>query len=311
MLDSYCREINYIRMSLTGRCQQRCTYCVRENGGVCIKERELSAEDFVFAASVFGLLGFKKLRLTGGEPLLRKDILEIVGGISALGCYDDLALTTNGVLLRPLCEPLKAAGLRRINISLDSTDAAIYNRITGASLEPVLEGLYKAIETFDTVKLNAVLIKNINDRPDGLLAIARDYPVTVRFIELMPMGGRGEGVSQSELLSRYPFLEPVPKADAHSPEMLYSAPGFKGRVGFISPMSCTFCPACNRLRLTWDGRLRPCLGVDSELDARAAIIDRDEGALRRIIETAVVNKPLRNEFNNNFSSSRPMTGIGG
>ncbi len=311
MLDSYSRNIDYIRMSLTGRCQQKCTYCARENGGVCLKEREMTADDFIFAASAFAELGFRKIRLTGGEPLIRKDIVDIVSGISALGKYEDIAATTNGLLLEKLCKPLKNAGLDRINLSLDSTDEAIYKKITGAELKPVLSALYKAIETFDTVKINAVLLKGVNDEPDGLIDLARKYPITVRFIELMPMGAAGSGVKSGDLLNRYPELVPTEKADPHSPETLYTADGFNGKIGFISPVSCSFCGECNRMRLTWDGRLRPCLGVDCETDVHEAITSRDECALKALIEKTVKEKPLRNEFGNNFTSARPMTGIGG
>lgn len=311
MLDSYSRNIDYIRMSLTGRCQQKCTYCARENGGVCLKEREMTADDFIFAANVFAELGFRKIRLTGGEPLIRKDIVDTVSEISALGKYEDIAATTNGLLLEKLCEPLKDAGLKRINLSLDSTDEAIYKKITGAELKPVLSALYKAIETFDTVKINAVLLKGVNDKPDGLIDLARKYPITVRFIELMPMGAAGSGVKNGDLLARYPELVPAEKADAHSPETLYTADGFNGKIGFISPVSCSFCGECNRMRLTWDGKLRPCLGVDRETDVREAITLRDECALKALIEKTVKEKPLKNEFENNFTSARPMTDIGG
>ncbi len=311
MIDSFGRNINYIRMSLTDRCQQKCTYCARENGGVCIRENEMTADDFIFAAEVFASLGFRKIRLTGGEPLLRKDIIQIVRGISGLNCYDDISLTTNGLELTKLCDALKEAGLDRINVSLDSTDGDEYRKITGADPVPVIEGIKKAVCTFDTVKINSVLIKGINDNPDGIISLARDYPVTVRFIELMPMGGKGEGISGSEILAGYPFLVPDAKEDIHSPETVYSAEGFRGKIGFINPVSNSFCKNCNRMRLTWDGKLRPCLGVDFEIDVRSAITERDRERLASLIEKAVSEKPEKNRFDDNFTSERPMRGIGG
>lgn len=271
----------------------------------------MTAEDFIFAAGVFASLGFRKIRLTGGEPLLRKDIIGIVRGISALGKYEDIALTTNGLELSRLCEDLKEAGLGRINVSLDSTDAEIYKSVTGASLAPVIDGIKKAINTFDEVKINSVLIKGVNDSPDGLIALARDNPVTVRFIELMPMGAGGEGISGREVLAKYPFLIPAEKSDLHSPEQIYSADCFSGKIGFINPMSSSFCKACNRMRLTWDGKLRPCLGVDFETDVRQAITARNESMLASLIAQAVAEKPAENHFDGNFTSCRPMTGIGG
>lgn len=311
MLDSYGRNINYIRMSLTGRCQQRCTYCARENGGTCIKESEMSAGDFIFAAEVFATLGFEKIRLTGGEPLLRKDIIEIVRGISSLGKYSDITITTNGLELERLCAPLKEAGLNRINISLDSTDAETYKKITGAEINPVLNGVKKAVDFFDEIKINSVLMRGVNDNPDGIVALAKYNHITVRFIELMPMGAGGEGVGNAEIMNRYPDLVSASKTDYNSPEQLYSLPGYKGKIGFISPVSSSFCKTCNRMRLTWDGKLRPCLGVDMELDARSAIVNRDRETLTELIKHAVLKKPEKNNFDRDFSSCRPMTGIGG
>lgn len=311
MTDSYGRDINYIRMSLTGRCQQRCTYCARENGGTCIKDSEMTAEDFIFAADVFASLGFRKIRLTGGEPLLRKDIIQIAQGISSLNAYEDIAITTNGLELDRLCDDLKKAGVTRVNISLDSTESEEYKKITGADIVPVMKGIRKAVECFDDVKINSVLIRGINDSPDGIIALAKENPVTVRFIELMPMGGKGEGIKGSEILRKYPFLTPVSKKDIHSPEQVYSAEGFKGKIGFINPVSNSFCKDCNRMRLTWDGRLRPCLGVDYEIDIRNAIVSRDKKALSAYITKAVREKPQKNMFDGNFTSARPMTGIGG
>lgn len=311
MIDSFGRNINYIRMSLTDRCQQKCTYCARENGGVCIRENEMTAEDFIFAAEVFASLGFEKIRLTGGEPLLRKDILQIVKGISELNRYNDISLTTNGLELKKLCRGLKEAGLDRINVSLDSTDGNEYKKITGADPEPVIDGIKEAVSTFDSVKINSVLIKGINDNPDGIISLAKDYPVTVRFIELMPMGGKGEGISGSEILGKYPFLIPTEKEDIHSPETVYSAEGFKGKIGFINPVSNSFCKSCNRMRLTWDGKLRPCLGVDFEIDVRSVITSHDREKLTALIKKAVSEKPEKNRFDDNFTSERPMRDIGG
>lgn len=312
MIDSFGRKIEYLRLSLTERCQQKCTYCSASHGGDCIKSHELSADDFIFIAEVCAEVGFKKIRLTGGEPLLRRDICEIIGGISALKAYDDIAVTTNAQFLAPLAEDLKRAGLKRLNISLDSLNQATYKKITGGELQPALDGIKRAFEVFGRVKINTVLIKGVNDsEADDFISLAKKYPIDVRFIELMPMGDGGEGVKTDEILKNHPELKLCKNQNPSAPAVYYNDVDFKGRVGFISPLSHKFCKDCNRLRITSDGIIRPCLGTNVEFYAREAIIKRDKGEFIKILKEAIKNKPEKSCFGGDFTPSRTMNRIGG
>lgn len=311
MLDSFGRKIEYLRLSLTERCQQKCTYCSKSNG-VCLKENELSASDFIFIAEICARLGFSKIRLTGGEPLLRRDIEEIISGISSLDAYEDIALTTNAQLLAPIAEKLKRAGLHRCNISLDSLKPEVYRAITGGELVPAFEGIRAAARAFGKIKINTVLIKGINDGEAGdFIELAKRYPIDVRFIELMPMGDGGEGVKTDEILARKPELRLCENQRCSSPAVYYKGADFAGRVGFISPMSHSFCTDCNRLRITNDGNLRPCLGANIEFSLREAVLGRDAHETQKIIERAILSKPEKNCFGGDFIPSRKMNRIGG
>lgn len=312
MLDRYQRRIDYLRLSLTERCQQQCRYCAKSHGGDCIKEKELSASDFLFLLEICADLGFRKLRLTGGEPLLRRDLPELLRGIQEIGAFEDVALTTNAQLLAPLAHTLADAGLMRCNISLDSLKPAVYKQITGAELAPVLQGIRAAVRHFQTVRLNAVLLRGINDcEINDFVDLARRYPIDVRFIELMPMGDGGAGVSSAEILRQFPTLTPCAAQDAHAPAVYYRGADFRGRVGLISPLSHAFCAACNRLRVTCDGTLRPCLGNNTEISARDAILQRDAAAVRQALADAVAKKPAHSSFADAFQTNRTMNRIGG
>lgn len=312
MKDKFGRTINYLRLSLTERCALKCTYCSASHGEGCVKDREMTAEDAVFIAKVCAKNGFDKIRLTGGEPLLRRDIAEIVRGISDLGAYRDIALTTNGQMLASAAEKLKNAGLMRCNVSVDSFLPERYKMITGGELEPVLDGLKAAYKAFGTLRLNTVLIRGVNDdETETFFDIARKYPVDVRFIELMPMGDGGEGVANSELISMHPELSPEENSDRNSPARYYSSEQYRGRTGFISPLSSPFCENCNRLRITADMKIRPCLGNNYEIDAAAAVKRKDEDGFKALLERAVFSKPERSGFDGAFSSERKMNAIGG
>ncbi len=313
MTDEFGRKIEYLRLSLTERCQQKCTYCSKSDGGECVKDNELRGDDFVFVAEVCAKLGFKKIRLTGGEPLLRRDLCEIISGISAIGAYEDIALTTNARLLSQQAESLRNAGLMRCNISLDSLNPEIYKKITGSSLEPVIEGISCAEKhSLTPIKLNTVIIKGINDGEIGsFIDIARNHSIDVRFIELMPMGDGGEGISNKEILENHPELVLCENQNKAEPAVYYAANGFKGRVGFISPMSDSFCAFCNRIRITSDGTLRPCLGANIEVPLREAIVERDSDKLKSLITDCIRRKPEKNSFGCGFCPSRKMNRIGG
>lgn len=305
-------------MSLTERCQLRCTYCSKETGGVCIKEGELSADDFVFIAKAFSELGFKTIRLTGGEPLMRRDLRQIVSGISELKSFDGIFLTTNAVMLEEQLDELKAAGLSGCNVSLDSLKPDVYRSICGNELEPALAGIKKALKVFGSIKLNVVLMKGINDSEvDDLIDLTRENNVTVRFIELMPLGDRedaAEGVSNASILEEHPELMPLYRTRAHGkgPARYYKVDGYKGKVGFISPISKNLCSSCNRMRVTADGNLRACLGVDEEISIRECVAERDMEKLKELIGLAVLQKPRHNMFSDGeFSAKRKMNRIGG
>lgn len=311
--DNFGREINYLRLSLTERCRLKCTYCSASHGEGCVKDREMKTDDAVFIAQVCSELGFDKIRLTGGEPLLRRDLAEIVSGISATEKYSDIALTTNGQLLSEQAQTLKDAGLMRCNISIDSFNSETYKKITGGELAPVIDGIKKAYEIFGEVRLNAVLIKGINDNEaEKFFETAKNYPVDIRFIELMPLGDSGEkGVPTQELLNMHKELKAVENSDKNAPAVYYSAPGWKGRIGFISPISCAFCESCNRLRITSDLKIRPCLGSNLEYDISDAVKKKDKAALTVQIKEAILSKPERSGFNGDFYAERKMNAIGG
>jgi GTP 3',8-cyclase len=314
-IDRFGRKINYLRLSLTERCDLRCIYC-RADEGLCPKAEELPAEEFIRIVRACVELGINKVRLTGGEPLLRRDILEIVSGIAQINGIEDISLTTNALRLLPLAEELKEAGLKRVNISLDSLQAEKFHAMTSGNLDTVLAGLYKAIQVgLLPVKINAVLVKGTNDNEvDDFIELTRENPINVRFIELMPLSGLGNNqslrVSNQDLINARPFLKSVPPQYTGQPSTDYRVEGYIGKVGFISPISHKFCTDCNRIRVMSNGTLRPCLGVDSEVSL-VETLKRDDHALVEVIRQVIYNKPVGHEFEDNFHSVRDMSRIGG
>lgn len=295
MTDAYGRKIEYLRMSVTDGCNLRCVYCMPADGmSECPCRTAMSADEFVEIAEAAASLGMKKLRITGGEPLVRGDILPLVRRLGQIPGIEDMSLTTNATLLGPIARELFQAGIHRINISLDTLDEEKYSRITrGGHLSDALDGIRAAIDAgMSPVKLNAVLIGGFNDDEIGALAgLTLKYPVQVRFIELMPIGSADAFPKEAylpvgEVLKRLPELEPVER-EAHSVARLYKLPGALGEVGLISPLSDHFCAECNRLRLTADGCLKPCLHSAEELPVRG-LHGED---LREAILTAVSHKP--------------------
>jgi cyclic pyranopterin phosphate synthase len=260
-------------------------------------------------------LGINKVRLTGGEPLMRGDLEQIVAAISATGLIRDLTMTTNAQALAPRAAALKAAGLMRVNISLDSLKADRYREITGGGdIAQVFEGIDAALACGLTpVKLNCVLMRGTNDDEiDDFIALAREKPLSVRFIELMPMGGMrddGRRIPTGEILRAHGELQPIAPAYAGQPSRDYRGEGFRGTVGFISPVSRVFCNECSRVRVTGDGKLRPCLGDNMEVDLRPAM-QQGEEILLETIRLAVYNKPEGHHFSRDFVSERKMNRIG-
>ncbi|MBI2876835.1 MAG: GTP 3',8-cyclase MoaA [Candidatus Tectomicrobia bacterium] len=327
MIDPYNRTIDYLRISVTDRCNVRCIYCMPPEG-IDAKGREemLRYEEIERVVREFVHLGVTRFRITGGEPLVRKGITGLIQDLAGLEGVKDLSLTTNGLLLDRYARELKQAGLRRVNVSLDSLKSERYHHITrGGDFHQVLRGIHHALEVgLHPVKLNVVVIREVND--DEVLdfvELARSLPVWVRFIEFMPMGEDNfwspqRLVSSEEVkayvLRHYP-LEPLPPPVSEGPSAwepglpspfpseifsmvgngpasYYRTPGAAGWVGFIGSMTRHSCHRCNRLRLTAEGRLRSCLLADEETDLRGAL--REGGSpeeLRRLIERAVRAKP--------------------
>ena len=318
MLDRYGRTIEYLRVSLTDLCNLRCVYCMPEAGVCKLSHAQiLTLEEVEEIAAAAVELGIRKIRLTGGEPLVRRGIVELVRRLRALPGLRELTLTTNGILLPALAQPLRDAGLDRVNISLDTLDAEKYRRLTrGGELQKALDGIEAAEAAgFSPIKLNAVLLGGVNDDEiPALCALTRERPIEMRFIELMPIGdalyfGPEACIPVDTVLRRMPELVPLPRAHG-SVARRFRLPGAVGSVGLISPVSCSFCGECNRIRLTADGFMKPCLHSAEEFPLRGLHGD----ALREAIRAAVNAKPQAHvEFTatQRSESARNMNEIGG
>ena len=317
MLDAYGRKITYLRLSVTELCNLRCRYCMPEDG-VCKKRHEemLTEEEMLCAVEAAASLGVTKLRITGGEPLVKRNILSICRRAAAVEGIGEVCLTTNGLLLPQLAQPLREAGVRRVNLSLDTLDEKKYTYITRrGSLRQALDGLKAAIDAgFERVKLNTVLIGGFND--DEIPALARltqQYPVDVRFIELMPMYDSGDFGPQAYLpgsvvTEHLPELKPQPDGDGVA--KLYRLPGALGNVGIISPISAHFCGACNRIRLTADGKLKPCLHSTLEYSVKGL----DFAGMQALLRQVILEKPRWHgelSVDHRSQAGRNMNEIGG
>jgi cyclic pyranopterin phosphate synthase len=326
MQDRFQRQINYLRISVTDRCNLRCVYCMPAGGIQSIPHSEiLTIEEIVSLVKAGVLVGIKKVRLTGGEPLVRLGILDLIKKLRDIPEIDDIALTTNGILLSDMASNLKAAGLKRVNISVDTLKPTRFHRITrGGSLNQVCRGIDAALENgLGPVKINAVAIRGFND--DELVDLARlslDRPLHIRFIELMPIGtsdawSRGRFISTQEvrelISGALGNLEDEKKILGSGPASYSRLSGASGTIGFISAVSNHFCAACNRLRLTATGQLRPCLFSGRETDLRQALrsgASIDE--LARIFKEAINSKPDGHDLAVGWrKDDRIMSQIGG
>ncbi len=329
LVDQHGRVARDIRISLTDRCNLRCTYCMPAEGLPWQPRAEhLTADEIVQVAEVLIGLGIRTIRLTGGEPLLRRDLADIVARLHALDGLEDLALTTNGVLLAQQAAGLAAAGGVRLNVSLDSTDPKHFQAVTRRDdLDRVLDGLREArrYAELTPIKLNAVALKGITeDSLDGLLAVAASVDAELRFIEPMPLDADRrwtpeDGVSGAALrglLASHGKLEPLPAPESATAQryLLRHADGLEQAVGLIASVSEPFCGACDRLRLTADGQLRSCLFSHEEADLRTPLrAGASSDALKAIIRDAVWRKPRAHGINEpGFQApDRPMSAIGG
>ena len=317
MIDTYGRQITYLRLSVTELCNLRCRYCMPEDG-VCKKRHEemLTQEEMIMAIRAAAALGVRKLRITGGEPLVKSNIVELCRAAAAVKGIEDVCLTTNGTLLPKLAAPLRAAGVRRLNISLDTLDAEKFRYITRiGKLGDALAGIEAALAAgFEKIKINSVLIGGFNDDEiPALAALTKKYPVDVRFIELMPMYDSGDFgpeafIPYTVVTDRLPELCPVP-ADGGVAK-LFRLPGAQGNVGLISPVSAHFCAECNRIRLTADGKIKPCLHSSDEISLKGL----DENGMRDALRSAILSKPKWHgelSYTERSHAARNMNQIGG
>jgi len=343
-VDGFGRRIDYLRISVTDRCNLRCVYCMPEEG-VPWKDADemLSFEEIERFAAAAVAEGISKIRLTGGEPLVRKGIVEHIARLRALTGIDAIALTTNATLLPKMAADLHAAGLERVNISLDSLDPEVFAQVTrGGRLEDALAGIDAAFEVgMHPVKINVVVVRRLEQDLVSFAKLTMDRPVHIRFIEYMPVGGEDEpapggacssesaaagwteedSVPADEILARLVVegaaaglgaLGPVAKDDAPGgwgPARYYRFDNALGTVGVISPLSHHFCGECNRLRLTADGKLRMCLFSDEELDARTVLREGTDEDVRALIRQALALKP--ESHNMRVGTIRRMSQIGG
>ena len=312
MKDPFGREITYLRLSVTDLCDLRCTYCMPAEGVRKLPHGDmLTEEEMILAVEAAASLGVTKLRITGGEPLVKRNILSICRRAAAAKGIREVCLTTNGIRLPELAKDLRAAGVRRVNMSLDTLDPERYAAITRTgSFGDAWKGFRSALDAgFDRVRLNAVLLdgtcgREIRDLAELTLA----YPVDVRFIERMPMPGTEVSalVSAETVLAAVPELVPLP--DDGGIARRYALPGAMGYVGLIRPVSACFCAGCTRLRLTADGRIRPCLHSSLEIPVKG--LDRE--GMRAAFERAVLMKPERHAgLAEGSEAGRSMNRIGG
>lgn len=304
MLDTIGRKVNYLRISVTDLCNLRCKYCMPEEG-LCKKSHEdiLRIEEIEDIVREGAKIGIDKVRITGGEPLTRRGIIELIGKISRIDGIKDLAITTNGLLLKKYANELKDAGLNRVNISIDSLDKEKYREITrGGNIKDVLEGIEAAKKAGLTpIKLNIVLIGGFNDDEiQDFVNLTRDEEIDVRFIELMPLGeastwAKGHFIPNTIVLDRFPELMPLWKEDKGSPAEYYKLPNGRGRIGLINPISNHFCSSCNRIRITSDGKIKPCLHSNDEINIRTLLKENIE--LTDIFKLAIESKPKEHMIN--------------
>ena len=294
MIDQFGRSITYLRVSVTELCNLRCRYCMPAEG-VCKKVHAdmLTEDEMILAIEAAASLGITKLRVTGGEPLVKKNILSICRRAAAVPGIREVCLTTNGILLPELARPLREAGVNRLNLSLDTQDPEKYAYITRiGEIKDFWAGFHAALDAgFEKIKLNAVLVGGFNDNEIvSLAALTQQYPVDMRFIEMMPMCdsaefGEDAYIPFTRVLDALPEARPVPKDGGVA--KLYRLPGAKGNIGLISPVSAHFCGECNRIRLTADGKVKPCLHSNAEYPLKGLDLD----GMRAQLEKAIWHKP--------------------
>ena len=325
MFDACGRNIYYLRLSVTDRCNLRCRYCMPDGVHKCTHERMLTYEELLHLAVLFAQCGIDTVRVTGGEPLVRKDVDRLVAGLRATPGIRKVTMTTNGVLLAQQLPALLAAGLDSVNISLDTLDPMTFRRITARdAFAAAQEGVRAALASGIPVKLNCVPQVGVNENElEAIAALARNYPLQVRFIEMMPIG-YGAALPcipgpelQAQFARRWPQLTPLPagsgKAFGDGPAAYYTVPGWQGSIGFIAAVHGKFCAGCNRVRLTSQGFLRPCLASEAGCDLRALLREgASDAALLQAIRQTIRAKPPEHHFGEDtMPATRGMYRIGG
>lgn len=322
MTDKTGRTIDYMRISVTAACNLNCIYCKPSICSDRIKN-ELTGDEICSIVKSAASLGIRKIKITGGEPLLRKDLCDIISGIKQISGIEQVTITTNGTGLKSCYRDLVNAGIDGINISLDTIDRDEYRKITGSELDRVMDGLNEIMAQSPDfpVKINTVAL-GLNSCM-GVLKLAKDNPIAVRFIELMPLGAavKYKGVTGDEIKNKiiqmYGYLTPIYETIGNGPAKYYSIPDFKGKAGFISPVHHIFCRECNRIRLTSDGYLKACLcydlGVNLASILRNAVTSQKNQLLTKAMEQVIYNKPLMHCFDTpeNITEQHFMSRIGG
>ena len=321
MKDQYGRNIDYLRLSITDRCNLRCRYCMPEGCHWLPMEEILTMEELVTVTAVAAELGIRRVKVTGGEPLVRKGCPELVAALKAVPGIEQVTLTTNGIVLAQHVTALGKAGLDAVNISLDTLNPDTFRQITGAdALTQVLKGLDAALEQGLTVKVNAVLQKGVNeDHWPALLELARSRPLDVRFIEMMPIGyartfqSSSNEVLRTQIEATYGPLKPDNTVHGNGPAVYWRLPGFLGSVGFISAIHGKFCQSCNRVRLTSTGFLKGCLCYETGADLRAPLRHGNLEEVRERFQRLVFHKPRAHCFEEpgQVTERREMSKIGG
>ncbi len=323
--DKYNRIIDYMRISITDRCNLRCIYCMPSEGIKPIKHKDvINYEEIIRIVRIAAGLGVRKIRITGGEPLIRKNLAYLVSSINSIKGIEDISLTTNGVLLKEYAESLASAGLRRVNVSLDSLRSERYREITrGGDINSVWKGIHEAEKAgLLPIKINMVPIRGFNDDEiEDFARLTLKTAYNVRFIEFMPIGAKEiwnheKYISTEEIKERVSKIAPlVPvRIRKTGPARYFRFEDAPGVVGFISPITHHFCNSCNRLRLTSDGKLRSCLFSETEIDLKSAMrCGASDEELERLLKLSIEIKPEGHSINHEkcFTHLKPMSKIGG
>lgn len=332
MKDQFNREIDYMRISITDKCNLRCQYCMPEGVDIVPMSHLLTFEEIVEICTAAATLGIRKIKITGGEPLVRRDAPKLFGMLREIPGIESVTLTTNGVLLKKYLPMLIENGLKSVNISLDTMDRILYQQITGYDVFlQVMDSIQAAMEAGLQVKINTVLLRGINENSwKQMVEFARTHPVDIRFIEIMPIGaGQAfSGVSNEVLIGLLQEIYPDIKKDfsvhGNGPATYYSIPGFIGGIGFISAMHGKFCEQCNRIRMSAQGEIKPCLCYGTSIDLRQALreecqqgkeikSENNHVKLLEVLQKAIYQKPQAHCFEKTeeITEKKKMVSIGG